>query len=351
MTRKPARPPGHAEKQAFQARLTKLLEDLKEAVGAADGRSFAEAAFAESAAQVFDPQAAAASSPAGDEASEPARSRAAPTSREVLKFDYHEIVGKSPAILSLLGMLDRVIESELPVLITGESGTGKELVARAIHAHGPRKGRTFVRENCAAIPESLLESELFGYRRGAFTGALQDKRGLFEEADGGSVFLDEIGEMSLNMQAKLMRVLQEGEIRPVGAPTTLTVDVRLISATNRDLKKLVAEGRFREDLFFRLNVILVHLPPLRERTDDIPLLVDAFLAAAAARSHAPAKPLDPDALAALVAHAWPGNVRELENEVQRAFALSGPKIGLEDLSPEVRPVARKTRQSSNSKPR
>jgi Nif-specific regulatory protein len=337
MTKSPSKSSRASDADAIRSRLAGTLRDLVDACGAHEARRIAEAALAEATS--------AAARRAGPE---PVSSvAAAPATRDALKFDYREIVGNSPAILRVLATLDRVIQSDLPVLITGESGTGKELVARAIHQHGPRKDRAFVRENCAAIPESLLESELFGYRKGAFTGALQDKRGLFEVGDGGTVFLDEIGEMSLNMQAKLMRVLQEGEIRPVGAPSTLIVDVRLVSATNRDLRKLVAEGRFREDLFFRLNVVDIHVPPLRERTEDIPLLVDAFLARAATRAQARMKPLEPDALACLMAHAWPGNVRELENEIQRAFALSGPRIRTEDLSAEVRPPSRKTRQSSN----
>jgi transcriptional regulator with GAF, ATPase, and Fis domain len=346
MTRKSSKPPSKSDRDALRDRIAALLSEAHDALGP-DARRTAEAAFAEAAALVFAAPAPPAPAPAAHRAQElpPAGGRAA------LAFDYPDIIGTSPAILCVLAMLDRVIASDLPVLISGESGTGKELVARAIHEHGPRKERAFVRENCAAIPESLLESELFGYRKGAFTGALRDKVGLFETGDGGSVFLDEIGEMSLGMQAKLMRVLQDGEIRPVGAPETLRVDVRLISATNRDLRRLVAEGRFREDLFFRLNVVPIHMPPLRERIEDIPLLVEAFLARAARRSQAKPKPFDPDALACLMRHSWPGNVRELENEIQRAFALSGPRIRLDDLSQDVRPAARKTPDSSNPRAR
>jgi transcriptional regulator with GAF, ATPase, and Fis domain len=192
---------------------------------------------------------------------------------------------------------------------------------------------------------------LFGYRRGAFTGAHNDKRGLFEEGDGGSVFLDEIGEMSLGMQSKLMRVLQEGEVRPVGAAAPLHVDVRLISATNRDLRKLVEEGRFREDLFFRLNVLPIHLPPLRDRPEDVPILVAEFLRAAATRTGAAPKKLESEALDALCKYRWPGNIRELENEIQRAVAMSGPSIGPADLSAEVMARPRKPARSSNRKAR
>ncbi len=258
-----------------------------------------------------------------------------PRSRTALRFNYDRIVGTAPGMLSVLQMLDRIIDSDLPVLVTGESGTGKELIARAVHENSPRAKQSFVRENCAAIPENLLESELFGYRRGAFTGASNDKKGLFEEADGGTIFLDEIGEMSLNMQAKLMRVLQDGEIRPVGAQKSLKVNVRLISATNRDLRKLAAEGRFREDLFFRLNVVAIHMPPLRDRIEDIPLLVSTFLENAAARSGQPPKTIEPAALRCLMHHNWPGNVRELQNEIQRACALSAATITPDDLSPEI----------------
>ncbi len=258
-----------------------------------------------------------------------------PQSRTGLKYNYDRIVGTSPAMLSVLQMLDRVIGSDLPVLITGESGTGKELIARAIHENSLRAKNHFVRENCAAIPENLLESELFGYRKGAFTGANNDKKGLFEEADGGTIFLDEIGEMSFNMQAKLMRVLQDGEIRSVGARSSQRVNVRLISATNRDLRRMAAEGKFREDLFFRLNVVSIHLPPLRERIEDLPLLVSTFLAAAAERTGQPQKSIDAGAMRCLMHHHWPGNIRELQNEIQRAVALSGDVITADDLSDEI----------------
>jgi transcriptional regulator with GAF, ATPase, and Fis domain len=258
--------------------------------------------------------------------------------REALavRYDYRNIIGKTPRMLDLFRLLDRITDTTLPVVIQGESGTGKELVARAIHANGPRRDRPFIAENCAAIPETLLESTLFGYQRGAFTGAERDTRGLFEVADGGTLFLDEVAEMSPGMQGKLLRVLQLGELRRVGSEHTRKVDVRIVTATNRDLTRMVEEGKFRRDLFFRLNVAQIALPPLRDRRDDIPLMVEHFLAkvAAAAGRTAP-KPLDAAALARLVAYRWPGNVRELENEITRAEALSGDRIGIADLSPAV----------------
>jgi transcriptional regulator with GAF, ATPase, and Fis domain len=258
--------------------------------------------------------------------------------REALavRYDYRNIIGRTPRMLDLFRLLDRITDTTLPVVIQGESGTGKELVARAIHANGPRRDRPFVGENCAAIPETLLESTLFGYVRGAFTGAERDTRGLFEVADGGTLFLDEVGEMSPGMQGKLLRVLQQGELRRVGSERTRKVDVRIVAATNRDLARMVEEGKFRRDLFFRLNVAQIALPPLRDRRDDIPLMVDHFLAKVATATGRPApKPLDPAALARLVAYRWPGNVRELENEITRADALSGDRIGLADLSPAI----------------
>ncbi|HVU51307.1 MAG TPA: sigma 54-interacting transcriptional regulator, partial [Polyangia bacterium] len=261
--------------------------------------------------------------------------------REALavRYDYRNIVGRTPRMLELFRLLDRLTDTALPVVIQGESGTGKELVARAIHFNGPRKDRPFVSENCAAIPETLLESTLFGYTRGAFTGAERDTRGLFEVADGGTLFLDEVGEMSPAMQGKLLRVLQEGELRRVGAERTRKIDVRVVVATNRDLGRLVEEGKFRQDLFFRLAVARIVLPPLRERREDIPLIVEHLLAkhardGAGAAPSSP-KPLDPAALARLVTYRWPGNVRELENELQRASALSGDRITLADLSPAI----------------
>ncbi len=264
-------------------------------------------------------------------------------SREALavRYDYRNIVGRTPRMLELFRLLDRLTDTALPVVIQGESGTGKELVARAIHFNGARKDRPFVSENCAAIPETLLESTLFGYQRGAFTGAERDTRGLFEIADGGTLFLDEVGEMSPGMQGKLLRVLQERELRRVGSERTRTVDVRVVVATNRDLPRMVEEGKFRQDLYYRLAVARIALPPLRERREDIPLIVEHLLAklarnaAGEAGEGARAKPLDPAALARLVAYRWPGNVRELENEITRAYALSGERITVADLAPAI----------------
>jgi len=257
------------------------------------------------------------------------------SSRQALqiRYDYRNIIGRTPRMLELFRLLDRVTETDLPVVIQGDSGTGKELVARAIHHNGQRSAAPFVGENCSAIPETLLESVLFGHVRGAFTGAEQDRLGLFEVASGGSLFLDEVGEMSPAMQTKLLRVLQDGEIRPVGSAEVRTTDVRIIAASNKDLSALVEAGRFREDLFYRLNVIQIQIPPLRSRREDIPLLVDHFLAQHGSGS---ARRVDPDALAMLVGHGWPGNVRELENEIMRAAALGGEVIGVDDLSPGVR---------------
>ncbi|HEX3697445.1 MAG TPA: sigma 54-interacting transcriptional regulator [Polyangia bacterium] len=254
--------------------------------------------------------------------------------REALavRYDYRNIVGRTPRMLELFRLLDRVTDTALPVVIQGESGTGKELVARAIHFNGPRRERPFVSENCAAIPETLLESTLFGYVRGAFTGAEHDTRGLFEIADGGTLFLDEVAEMSPGMQGKLLRVLQEGEFRRVGGERTRKVDVRIVAATNRDLTRLVDEGKFRQDLFFRLNVARIFLPPLRERREDIPLIIEHFLARPSGGAR---KPLDPAALTRLIAYRWPGNVRELENEIVRAVALSGERVTTSDLSPAI----------------
>jgi DNA-binding NtrC family response regulator len=232
-------------------------------------------------------------------------------------------------------LLDRLTDTRLPVLISGESGTGKELVARALHFNGPRKDRPFVSENCAAIPETLLESILFGHVRGAFTGADRDRRGLFEVADGGTLFLDEVGETSPAMQAKLLRVVQSGEFRRVGDERMRKADVRLVCASNRDLRTLVQKGEFREDLYYRLDVARVELPPLRERRDDIPLLVAHLLDKVARASGTPVRRVERAALARLCNYDWPGNVRELENELMRVAALAQDSIGVRDLSREI----------------
>ena len=252
-----------------------------------------------------------------------------------VRYNYDNLIGRTPRMLELFRLLDRVTDTALPVVIYGESGTGKELVARAIHHNGPRRGRAFVSESCAAIPETLLEAALFGHVRGAFTGADSERRGLFEVADGGTLFLDEVGEMPASMQVKLLRVLQQGEFRRVGGEKTLKVDVRLLVASNRDLGRLVEDGKFREDLYYRLNVVRVALPPLRERRDDIPLLVEHFLKKFAAENRRPAPRLARAALHKLIGYRWPGNVRELENEVVRAVSLGGEVLTVEDLSPQV----------------
>ncbi|MCI0342201.1 MAG: sigma-54-dependent Fis family transcriptional regulator, partial [Planctomycetales bacterium] len=255
---------------------------------------------------------------------------------QTLRYRYDSIVGRSPKMREMLRLLDRVTDSTVPVLIQGESGTGKELVARAIHFNGPRRAKAFAAENCSAIAESLLESELFGHVKGAFTGADRDRKGLFEVASGGTLFLDELGDMSPEMQKKLLRVLQEGELRRVGGKETVRVDVRIIAASNRDLRKLKDEGKFREDLFYRLNVITVEMPPLRERREDIPLLVAHFLERHAHETGGKPREISPEALGALQGYDWPGNVRELENEIRKAATLSTGKIGLEWITPRVR---------------
>ena len=252
-----------------------------------------------------------------------------------LRFDYKNIIGRSPRMMELLRLLDRVSETNLPVVIQGESGTGKELVARALVANGPRKDKPFITENCAAIPETLLESTLFGYNRGAFTGADRDTRGLFSVANEGTLFLDEVGEMSPGLQGKLLRVLQEGEYRRVGGQRTEKTDVRIIVATNKDLQTMVKDGQFRQDLFFRLAVVRVQLPPLRERSEDIPLLVRHFLDVWKDKPGVRAQRVSSDALARLCGYRWPGNIRELENELARATAFSGETIEVTDLSSQI----------------
>jgi two-component system response regulator AtoC len=244
------------------------------------------------------------------------------------------MIGSSPRMQDVFRLANRVAAFDTTVLITGESGTGKELVARGVHAAGPRSTMAFVAVNCGGIPETLLESELFGYRKGAFTGADRDKPGLFQEADQGTLFLDEIGELPLALQVKLLRVLQEGDIRPVGGTGTQRVDVRIIAATARDLNLEVAAGRFREDLFYRLNVLPMHLPPLRERIDDIPLLAAHFLSRMGKRLGKVVDSIDPEAMKHLMAHPWPGNVRELENIIERAVVMADGMILLPAYLPE-----------------
>jgi len=263
-------------------------------------------------------------------------SREAPRAERSTRFEYDEILTNSQPMLDVLDLLDRIIPTEAPVLITGESGTGKELVARAIHLNGFRKEGPFVSENCAAIPDTLLESELFGYARGAFTGADADKQGLFQLASGGTLFLDEIGDMPTGLQTKLLRSLEKGEVRPVGSNKPVHVDVRIISATNQNLNRLIEEGVFRKDLYYRLNVFEVKLPPLRERWEDVPLLVDHFLREATPEGLEPRK-IENECLLALMLHTWPGNIRELRNEVQRAITLGDDTLKLKDFSTTVRP--------------
>ncbi len=255
--------------------------------------------------------------------------------RERGRYDYTNIVGSSEGMRRVFQQLDRIIPTDMPVLIFGESGTGKELIARAIHFNGPRKDKPFLCENCAALPDTLLESELFGHARGAFTGAHKAKRGLLEQADGGTLFLDEIGDMSIEMQKKLLRVLQEGEFRSLGSDQRMHVDVRIVAASHRDLEAMVKSGEFREDLFYRINVLGVRLPPLRDRREDIPLLADTLLARAAREASRPVPILPREVIGALALHDWPGNVRELENEMRRLVVLSEDEVRLEHLSGPV----------------
>ncbi len=246
-------------------------------------------------------------------------------------------VGRSPAVREVLRVLSRVATHDSSVLLTGESGTGKELLARAIHRLSPRRDRPWVAVNCAAIPESLLESELFGYRRGAFTGAVRDHEGFFEQADGGTLFLDEIGDLPAALQSKLLRTLQEGSVRRLADTSDTRVDVRIVTATARSLQP----PAFREDLFYRIAVVHLHLPPLRERRDDIPLLVDHLLAAVSARMRLPRPRLAEEAMRAVLAHPWPGNVRQLENALERALLLSdGEVVEVDALPAEVRSAPR-----------
>ena len=237
------------------------------------------------------------------------------------------IVGQSPKMRAIFDLIQTIAPQSSRVLITGESGTGKELVARAIHENSPRSSTPFITINCGAFPETLLESELFGYVKGAFTGANENRRGLFQAAHDGTLFLDEIGNMNLAMQVKLYRVLQEGKVRPLGSTEEIDVDVRVIAATNRDLEKAIASGEFREDLFYRLSVIPLHLPSLRERREDIPLLARHFLESFRKSMEKPIEAISPQAMSRLETYDWPGNVRELENTIERAVALeSGSEI-------------------------
>jgi DNA-binding NtrC family response regulator len=250
---------------------------------------------------------------------------------------FDDLVGASPRMTELYALLEKVATSDAPVLVTGESGTGKELVARALHKKGPRAKGPFVAVNCAAMPEALLESELFGHVKGAFTDAKASKEGLFVSANGGTIFLDEVGELSLGLQPKLLRALQEHKVRPVGGSTEIAFDGRVITATNRDLETMVEERTFREDLFFRINVIQVPLPPLRARGGDVLVLAQHFLERIAARANKRIVGFAPDAAQKILAYAWPGNVRELENSIERAVALASfDTLTVSDLPEKVR---------------
>lgn len=247
------------------------------------------------------------------------------------------LIGESPKIREVFSLIDRVAKTDSTVLITGESGTGKELVAKALHFKSPRAKGPFVAINCGAIPHELLESELFGYVKGAFTGALRDKKGRLEVANGGTVFLDEISEMSPALQVKLLRVLQEREFEPIGSTRSIKVDIRVVAATNKNLEELVKKGRFRHDLYWRLNVVPIHLPPLRERKEDIPLLISHFLEIYNDRYKGKVSGFSESAMELLLNYDWPGNIRELENLVQRLVVLKGEGIILpEDLPEKIR---------------
>ncbi len=252
------------------------------------------------------------------------------------RYQFSNIIGKSPQMLRIYELIEKVAPAKATVLVTGESGTGKELIARAIHFNSARKDRPFITVNCGALPENLLESELFGHEKGSFTGAVSQRKGRFELAHEGTLFLDEISEMSTPLQVKLLRVLQEMEFERVGGAQTLKVDVRVVAASNRILRLEVDKGRFRSDLFYRLNVVHVHVPPLRERVDDIPLLVNHFLAKCTQDRPEPMR-IDPEAMRCLIEYGWPGNVRELENVIERSVILSnGETIFLKDLPSELR---------------
>lgn len=263
------------------------------------------------------------------------RREAAESRVQSLAFD--GLIGASSGLRQVVDLARKVLDTDTTVLLLGETGTGKELFARLIHHNGPRRAAKFVAQNCGALPESLLESELFGHTRGAFTGATAERKGLFEEAEGGTIFLDEVGEMSPGMQLRLLRVLQEGEIRRVGASAPRRVDVRVLAATNTDLEADVEAGRFRKDLYYRLNVFPIRLPPLRERAEDIPTLAEHFLRVYRERARRAVPSISPEAMRCLRAYPFPGNVRELENEIERAVALADPgqAIRLEHLSERI----------------
>ena len=265
--------------------------------------------------------------------------------RVTVGLEHPSIIGESPAMRRLFDLIAKIADSDVTVLIRGETGTGKELIARTIHQNSRRRTREIVTQNCAAVPEGLLESELFGYRKGAFTGAATDKKGLFEQAHGGTLFLDEIGDLSIELQAKLLRVLQEGEIRPLGAVETRRVNVRVLAATHQDLETLVANGGFREDLYYRLMVFPIEVPPLRERAEDMPALIDAFIRRYSKRYDRRISGVAPESLRLLLGHDYPGNVRELQNQVERAVLLAEPGG---PLLPEHFPLLSKARIGDGS---
>lgn len=255
------------------------------------------------------------------------------------KKAFPPIIGSSPSIISITKMTVQVAKSTATILISGESGTGKELVAKAIHYHSNRKNKPFITINCTAMPEQIIESELFGHVKGSFTGAWKDKKGIVEEADQGTLFLDEIGDLNMAMQAKLLRLLQEGEYKPVGGLTTKQADIRFVAATNQNLKKLIAVKQFREDLYYRLNVINLHLPPLRDRKEDIPVLAYHFLEKFNLLNNKKISGIDPEGISALISKSWPGNIRELENCIERGVILcQSDTIKISDILPQE-PVA------------
>ncbi|HEX9962917.1 MAG TPA: sigma-54 dependent transcriptional regulator [Pyrinomonadaceae bacterium] len=252
------------------------------------------------------------------------------------QFSFSEIIGTSESLQSIFRLIEKVSATNVNILVQGESGTGKELVAKAIHHHSPRANKPFLAVNCGALPESLLESELFGHTKGAFTDAKADKKGLFRSAEGGTLFLDEIGEIPVSLQVKLLRALQEHEVTPIGSSLPVKFDARIIAATNRNLEEEIARGNFRDDLFYRLNVIEIYLPPLRERREDIPLLAKHFISKIAREQNATEKTINREAMTALVNYNWQGNIRELQNAVERAFILSGAEeINVENLPPKI----------------
>ncbi len=254
-------------------------------------------------------------------------------------YNFSDVIGETGSLKEVFSIVQKVVHTNSTVLIQGESGTGKELIARALHFNSSRSAKPFLAVNCGALPEALLESELFGHTKGAFTGAVADKSGLFRSAEGGTIFLDEIGEMPMQLQVKLLRALQEHEVMPVGSSASIKFDARIVAATNKDLELEVGNRNFREDLFYRLNVIEIALPPLRERPRDIRLLAKFFVSKSAAAQDQPPKSISEEALSSLEQYDWPGNVRELENAVERAFVLSGETIGVDDLPRKVRASA------------